>query len=183
MSPLVNMIRKIDINESVWADIHRRSNGTQERKEDIPTNIKNIVPVDMGVSVLWADQDLEFKDGNVFFTYDEAIDCIKNTDWRLPTRKEYDELITKTQLLVNTDYEYSCQGKGVTGTDLHFYKKGLKYSDDNMVHNSTHYYSWTSTKATQYNNTYLTNVFRQYQTMQPMHFWNKVCVRLVKDIK
>lgn len=80
------MKRLSNIEESVWSDIHKRSNGGEIRKEDNPTNIKEIKPVDMGVTVLWADRDLEWKDGGCYFNYNEASDIIKNSKWRIPTK-------------------------------------------------------------------------------------------------
>ena len=47
-----------NINESTWGEMRQRSSGQIIRKEDDITNIKSLEPVDMGVSVLWADRDL-----------------------------------------------------------------------------------------------------------------------------
>ena len=41
--------------------------GKTVRKEDEKTNIYEIIPLDMGVDALWADRDLEWKDGRFFF--------------------------------------------------------------------------------------------------------------------
>lgn len=79
---------KTFIGESVWADIHKRSNGQKVRSEDA-TNIDSIKPVDIGASVLWADRDLE-KQGEYLFAFDEIQ--IDNNEWRLPTKEEIDEL-------------------------------------------------------------------------------------------
>lgn len=80
---------KTFISESIWADIHRRSNGTQTKKED-KTNIDELKPVDIGTSVLWADRDLE-KYGEYLFAFDE-IPPINSNEWRLPTIDEINEL-------------------------------------------------------------------------------------------
>ena len=82
---------KTFIKESVWADIHKRSSGSQIRKEDA-TNINSIKPVDIGASVLWADRDLE-KQGEYLFAFDEIQ--IDSNEWRLPTKEEIDELELK----------------------------------------------------------------------------------------
>ena len=58
---------KTFIKESIWSDIQDRSMGKTVRKEDEKTNIYEIIPLDMGVDVLWADRDLEWKDGRFFF--------------------------------------------------------------------------------------------------------------------
>lgn len=80
------------LSESVWMDIHKQSTGNTERKEDIiNSNVKDMVPVDTGCSVLWADRDLEIDGENKFI-----IDDIKNYEpdgWRRPTREEADELM------------------------------------------------------------------------------------------
>ena len=60
------------INESIWSDMQDRSAGDKIRKEDEKTNINDIVPLDMGVDVLWADRDLEWRNGGFFFTYNEV---------------------------------------------------------------------------------------------------------------
>ena len=88
------------LSESVWMDIHKQSTGNTERKEDIiNSNVKDMIPVDTGCSVLWADRDLEI-DGEYKF----LIDDIKNYEpdgWRRPTRDEADELLTKANWLTN----------------------------------------------------------------------------------
>ena len=80
---------KTFINETIWGDINRRSQGNQVKKED-KTNIDSIKPVDVGASVLWADRDLE-KQGEYLFAFDE-IPPINSNGWRLPTMDEINEL-------------------------------------------------------------------------------------------
>ena len=75
-------VKKI-VNESIWSDIQDRSAGETIRKEDeIVSNIKELKPVDMGGSVLWADRDLE-SDENVYFSFTDAEKIIKNGDYLL----------------------------------------------------------------------------------------------------
>lgn len=77
------------ITESVWSDIHKRSNGRSLRKENTYRfNINDLKEVDLGpqVSFLWADFDLE-ANGEFFFSRDQVDDMIpqiEKTGWRLP---------------------------------------------------------------------------------------------------
>ena len=90
------LIKKKHINESIWSDIQDRSMGKTVRREDeIITNIKDIKPVDVGVSVLWADKDLEINDEKYIL-----IDQVKNFEkdgWRLPSKDEADELLSNAR--------------------------------------------------------------------------------------
>ena len=88
--------KKKHINESIWSDIQDRSMGKTVRREDeIITNIKDIKPVDVGVSVLWADKDLEINDEKYIL-----IDQVKNFEkdgWRLPSKDDADELLSNAR--------------------------------------------------------------------------------------
>ena len=78
-----------NIDESVWSDIHKRSNGETVRQEDVfRSNIKDMKPVDLGSDfpVYWADIDLEVN-GDDRFDWEETQwikDQIEKTGWRLP---------------------------------------------------------------------------------------------------
>ena len=89
-------IKKKYINESIWSDMQDRSMGKTVRKEDeIITNIKDIKPVDVGVSVLWADKDLEINDEKYIL-----IDQVKNFEkdgWRLPSKDDANELLSNAR--------------------------------------------------------------------------------------
>ena len=172
------------VNESVWNDIRKRGNGTDVKKEDELTNIRDIQPVDMGVSVLWADRDLERKDkdDDCFFEFDEANEIIKNTDWRIPTKDETYELFRYAKELKNTDDVCIIRGDFDDGPELEFYKKGFKYANsDKLTWNNAHF-SWTTTH-TDNSETYFMSTIKEFQYFSPMHNRNKICVRLVKDKK
>lgn len=80
------------LSESVWGDIRQKSLGKESRAENqIKGNVNDMVPVDMGVSVLWADRDLEVN-GEYEFNIDYIKDYAPN-GWRRPTREEADELL------------------------------------------------------------------------------------------
>lgn len=88
------------LSESVWGDIRKRAEGNTGRKEDvINSNVKEMTPVDVGCSVLWADRDLEI-DGESKFIIDDIKDY-EPDGWRRPTRKEADELLTQANWLTN----------------------------------------------------------------------------------
>ena len=90
------------INESIWSDMQDRSSGEIVRKEDIRnSNVKDMKPVDLELSVLWADKDLEIDDENEF-TIDEIADYTPD-GWRRPTREEADELLHNTKKSICQD--------------------------------------------------------------------------------
>ena len=68
---------------------------TVRREDEIITNIKDIKPVDVGVSVLWADKDLEINDEKYIL-----IDQVKNFEkdgWRLPSKDDANELLSNAR--------------------------------------------------------------------------------------
>ena len=96
------MKRLSKIDESAWGEMRKRSSGEVQRKEDIiNSNVKDMKPVDLGLSVLWADIDLVIDD-EYEFTIDEIKDYAPD-GWRRPTRKEADELLTDAQWSNNWD--------------------------------------------------------------------------------
>lgn len=72
------------ITESVWSDMHKRSNGEQERKEDK----FNPEYVDFGenTTVYWAKDALNIDGENKFYFKD--VEYYNNNGWRLPTLEE-----------------------------------------------------------------------------------------------
>ena len=81
------------LSESIWSDMEDRGSGDVIKKEDeLKGNVKEMIPVDVGCSVLWADRDLEI-DGETEFLIDEIKDY-EPLGWRRPTRQEADELMT-----------------------------------------------------------------------------------------
>ena len=90
------------LSESVWTDMQKRSTGDSVRMEDtIRTNIKDISPVDIGVSVLWADKDLEINGDT--FVYIDQVKGFEKDGWRLPSQKEADELLTAAEWISTKD--------------------------------------------------------------------------------
>ena len=169
------------LSESIWSDIQDRSMGKTVRKEDEKTNIYEIIPLDMGVDVLWADRDLEWKDGRFFFSYNEAENITNRSEWRIPTKNEVNQLLKHTKEIKNTDEVYMIEGDFDKAPIMTFNKKGFKYIMDDKVYSKHKYYSWTSTKIEDIRNTYYINVIKHYASMELMYYGNKLCVRLVKD--
>ena len=172
---------KTYIKESIWSDIQDRSAGETMRKEDeIVSNIKELKPVDMGGSVLWADKDLE-SDENVYFSFTDAEKIIEKSGWRLPTFNEVAELNKMSAIYKNTYEEYKLHYYK-THSDLTFEKCGYQYADDrNRVRDPDAYYAWTSNEAPSGNEAYQTIQIGRYLGSTPMHYMNRCCVRLVKD--
>ena len=168
------------LSESIWSDIQDRRSGETIRKEDeIVSNIKELKPVDMGGSVLWADRDLE-SDENVYFSFTDAEKIIKNSEWRLPTFREVMEL-NSMSISKNTFVEYKLNYYK-THSDLTFEKFGYQYADDgDSVRDPATYYAWTSDKAPSGNEAYLVIRINRYLGSIPMHYMNRCGVRLVKD--
>lgn len=173
-----------NINESTWGEMRQRSSGQIIRKEDDITNIKSLEPVDMGVSVLWADRDLEMKDGNCYFDYNEVNNIIKNSKWRIPTKQESYELFQYTTMIKNTDEVCIQEGKFDDKPQLIFDKKGYQYGDNDKVFQKSTYAMWTSTKAIEHEAYYMSVIARINDThFTSMHYGNRICVRLVQDRK
>ena len=166
--------------ESIWSDLQDRSSGDVIRKEDeIVSNIKELKPVDMGCSVLWADRDLE-SDENVYFSFTDAEKIIKNSGWRLPTFNEVVELNKNVIIYKNTLEEYRLRYYKTHG-DLIFEKCGYQYADEDRVLDCDSYYAWTSDTAKSGSEAYQTIFIRNHIAAVPMHYMNRCCVRLVKD--
>ena len=180
----MNKLSKID--ESVWADMHRRSNGDIIRKEDEIGNLHKLEPVDMGGSILWADRDFQI-DGNFWFTYKDAEESLQGTDWRLPTREEAEELF----YLFNSDH-FSKEGVKYiftnNDTSLVFINLGIKYGDNEKIIKPNDYHCWTSTISSPTNQTHYKLSLEpsgissaKFYCSYPMHDYNGLCVRPVKD--
>jgi len=182
------------MNESMWSDIHKRSNGEQIRKEDEIGNIKSLKPIDMGLSVIWADRDLVI-DGNDYFEFNEIKVLTFPNGWRLPTLEEVAELDTIKNLYASNDNEFYFD---VAGQHLGFPKVGFIrqiYSSMGCrsfpVDENRFYYGWTSTPYDNGSTHILTfdeeriwhspvnNKRTTDQVIQPNQ--DKLCVRLVKD--
>jgi hypothetical protein len=178
------MKRLSNINESVWSDIHKRSNGDIIRKEDETTNLRDIKPVDMckDSHILWADRDLEYKDGDCYFTFDDSNEIIKNSEWRLPTVREVLDVFGESLILLN-DKEIVLTERTKRKTHLLFNKKGYKNWDANGIYKPETYYCWTSKKCEHTKESYYSLQADQNQSQVPMYRYNKCCVRLVKDKK
>ena len=179
------------INESVWGGILDRGSGETERKEDIIGNIKSLKPVDMGGSVLWADNNL-IVDGKELFTFYETNELISNLKiWRLPTLKEVAEL-DGHNIYYDKDYIYLYNDRKIS-----FKKCGVEYNTQTnfTIDKGKCFYGWTSEP---YNNRHDINVLyidENEISYSPINMSDrnianvitqqgdvsKCCIRLVKD--
>ena len=185
----VFLVKDKKITESIWSDIQDRSSGETIRKEDEVGNLHELKPVDMGGSVLWADKNL-ICDGDELFTFHEAYELIKNSTWRLPTRKEVAEL-DGHNIYYDTQYIYLDDDK-----KLSFKKCGVKYipkiGNPFTLDESKAFYGWTS-EVTKYNSNdihvFFLNHFELAYSPENERAFNQVtqnadskcCIRLVKN--
>lgn len=167
-----------NITESIWSDMEDRGTGDVIKNEDeCITNIKNLVPIDLGGSVLWADRDLELQDETVYFTFRDVAD-IKKGEWRLPTKKEANEIFSKQNMKHKSNGDYVIMDK------LVFTPRGYVSGMLNIKYDVGKYYSWTSTPT---NEEYSLRLYAitidgtVTHISTSMHSDNKICVRLVKD--
>ena len=173
------------LSESVWGDLRKKSLGQEDRIEDKIGNLKDLSPVDMGGSVLWADLDLEY-DNKFHFKFSEVLELIKNSGWRLPTLAEVAEL-DKLQ------YHHDSESFWFTNNfeSLYFKKRGMYHYTAGWLDRDRYYYAWTSDM---YNNhqvhdftmdnesmTHSPLNSRDSMKMVVQNTEDKLSVRLVKD--
>ncbi len=73
-------------------------------REDAISHQEQIKAVDLGLSVYWSDRNWGQNENNVdgtFYMYEEIDSILRDSDWRLPTKSEFEELIS---LLLKHDY-------------------------------------------------------------------------------
>ena len=82
-------LSKFELNSQYGWYIHEKC---YQKESNIPLN-----PIDLGLSVLWADKNIgafNIEDYGVMKSYNEVIiENIEINNWRLPTSKEFQELI------------------------------------------------------------------------------------------
>ena len=112
----------VSLKESRFVDLINKKFTDEIRKEDIIGNLQKLKPVDIGTSVLWADDDL-CVDDKYLFTFDEVTNMLKGLKWRLPTVSEVKEL--KKCEKDHRDDKYIFTKKGTSNeTSLTFYPHG-----------------------------------------------------------
>lgn len=177
------------ITEGILNDIAKRDLTGEKKKEDVIGNIKQIQSVDVGCSVLWADRDLEV-DGEYLFTFDEAMDFVKNSEWRLPTLEEVADLDDNFVL----DYKKGTYLFYKSKYIIEFEPRGLYYKTAKNIIDKNFYYGWTTTPMMGYpdrvhvfsfdaRNFYYTPPDKiddiDYIVIQ--NKMDRLCIRLVKD--
>ena len=129
----------VSLKESRFVDLINKKFTRETRKEEI--NLQRLKPVDIGTSVLWADKDL-CEGGNYLFTFDEITDMLKDSEWRLPTLSEVNELKDFETEYRNGKYIFTNNG-----TSLTFYGHGGIFLLPNGVTDQEEYnlfYGWTA---------------------------------------
>ena len=168
----------VSLKESRFVDLINKKFTRETRKEEI--NLQRLKPVDIGTSVLWANDDL-CVNNKYLFTFDEVTDMLKDSEWRLPTVSEVNELKKYKKYFGDDKYIFTKKG-----TSLTFYPHGYidvlpsgktEQGEDNL------FYGWTADVA-------INDYMRMY-VMDPDEFpvdafpiMNKnslLSVRLVKD--
>ena len=185
------MIIMKKLSESIWRNISQRSEGIKSRKEDKIGNINSLKPVDVGTDVLWADRDLEIE-GSPYILFDDINNLLQNSQWRLPTIKDIDNLHRYCTHKEYDDYFLEC-GKN----DLRFDKKGMIYNTsvshgyENVIEENA-YWGWTSEESSGSTihcfiidgddvlYTHLNKHFNFHNVVNADRT-SKLCVRLIKD--
>jgi len=170
----------VSLKESRFVDLINKKFTDEIRKEDLIVNLKKLKPVDIGTSVLWADDDLCDGD-NYLFTFDEVTDMLKDSEWRLPTLSEVNELKDFEKDFRDGEYIFTNNGKSLT-----FYPHGYINGDETSkgIQFPDNVEGWTA-------NIYTNDCVSIYLMFPPENFIvgrypvmdkeSKLSVRLVKD--
>ena len=141
----------VSLKESRFVDLINKKFTGEIRKEDKIGNLKELKPVDIETSVLWADVDLRDGD-NYLFTFDEATDMLKDSEWRLPTLSEVIKLKRHKKYFRDDKYIFTNNGKSLT-----FYPNGYIYvlpTTKKTSQKSDIVMGWTG-DVSKYNNNYI----------------------------
>ena len=115
----------VSLKESRFVDLIDKKFTGEIRKEDIIGNLQRLEPVDIGTSVLWADDDL-CVDDKYLFTFDDVTNMLKDSKWRLPTVSEVEELKQYNKDVKDGKYIFTKNGTS-NETSLTFYPHGYIY--------------------------------------------------------
>lgn len=166
------------LSESIWMDIHKQSSGDIDRQEDDYTNIRLIKPVDMGVSVLWSDRDLELQDGSYTFEYDDISNVIQKSKWRIPTKEEVSELFESANRIDQAFKTCTIYGKSKIIFNKRVYVMPPFGSEEKK--HSWAYSAWTSDEA-ENNGHWGFDIFETMSYKPITYSKCKLSVRLVQD--
>ena len=124
------------LTESRFVDLINKKFTDELRKEDtiLTGNLQKLKPVDIGTSVLWADNDL-CVGGEYLFTFDDVTDMLKNSEWRLPTVSEVKELKECKKYIRYGKYIFTNNGTSLTFyphgyIDVFEESEGIQFPDD-----------------------------------------------------
>lgn len=105
-------------------------------REDTINQQEQIEPVDLGLSVYWSNrnwgQDEKHVDGT-FYMYDEIDSALRDSGWRLPTKAEFEELISLAPKDYSQRKRYDMTFKSTNGSSIILPTPGV------MVRGELHY--------------------------------------------
>lgn len=97
---------------------------------------EQIEPVDLGLSVYWSDRNWGQDEKNVdgtFYMYDEIDSALRDSGWRLPTKAEFEELISLAVKDHSQRKRYDMTFKSENGSSITLPTPGV------MVRGELHY--------------------------------------------
>ena len=174
----------VSLKESRFVDLINKKFTDEIRKEDKIGNLKELKPVDIGTSVLWADDDL-CDGGEYLFTFDAVTDMLNGSEWRLPTLSEVEELENCKRVFGDGKYIFTNNG-----TSLTFYGHGeifvLSSGKTEQVEDNL-FYGWTN-DVSKFDNNYINRYlmdpsFFIVEKSNAIYKNSLLSARLVKDKK
>lgn len=105
-------------------------------REDAINQQELIKPVDLGLSVYWSDRNWGQDEKNVdgtFYMYDEIDSALRGSSWRLPTKAEFEELISLAPKDYSQRKRYDMTFKSRNGSSITLPTPGV------MVRGELHY--------------------------------------------
>lgn len=170
------------------------------RTEDIRFNEDELIPVDMGCSVLWADRDLTKNYGDDFLykylQFKEIEDVKFRHGWRLPLLEDYFELLKNEHIERKTSTVKTIFRNNETGESMDFlhigcYRNGM-WDESNYRLTGEIYSSFGATSSYKaFKMIYIFDVAWTFKKLQKDIFTRKdltsvldtlnVPVRLIKD--
>ena len=178
----------VSLKESRFVDLINKKFTRETRKEE-EINLQRLKPIDIGTSVLWADNDL-CKGGNYLFTFDEVTDMLKGSEWRLPTVSEVKELKRCKKEDLDGKYIFTNNGTSLTfygHGEIFVLPSGKTFQKPNNNDDTVSVYGWTN-DVSKYNNNYI-NIYLMDPSLFIVEKSNIIyknsllSARLVKDKK
>lgn len=90
-------------------------------RESAISQQEQVKPVDLGLSVYWSDRNWGQNETNVdgtFYMYDEIDNILRDSGWRLPTKTEFEELISLAPKDYGQKKKYDMTFKSRNGSSI-----------------------------------------------------------------